>query len=469
MEEDAVGDDFIPEDQTDIIAQAKEIEEYIEKNSSKEENDKNFIFLNALMDLFKSELATSFSMRQAIINYRVNTELARQFDEELSKLFNLFADYDGNIDSLGKILKFCENVDPNSIKKKIDLIKNSMRQYTDETEELKLNIDKMKLEKVEVEENAEYAKKKLSQSKELDQKLENLTQELKILEKDKAEYQELLSIMSGKNSNERLKEQIVSIDETIEEITHKIDILDQRHSDRCEDLHAQINKAEFDIEELTETRRQIEAQLDEAHQQLNYLTNPIHISGDINSNIFASERNLSLLKEEFEELIQKKVRAEKIVKNSHRDLARIKNELLASRAILKKDEEMLTELHTTYENLQSSLSNNTSQRNKLVERERYLRELEETKRNTNKKYVQILNESDALKQKSRELTLEGHKLMLSIEKTQKSITTLKENYPIDNLSEFNDAIDTFRFIRDTLGLTKDINPDQIVDFVLSYL
>lgn len=465
----------IPAMQEEIIESAQVVEKFINDYPEFEKKDNSFNLLKILFDLFRSELSANLTLRQSILNYKTNLKTCKELDKQVTTLFNTVKDYNPTINTIEKVMDFFVNNTENiyGVSGKISHLKQELEELTDENEELKLICEELK---IKVDEEERIAKTSVVEHRSASRNATNKAKELQklydTLKKEESELNTKFELMVGDNSNERMAECVARLDENIEDINNKIRALGIRHAETSDKLQSHIDKLEFDIEELLETRRVIEEQLDEAHSQLDQLTNPLVPTGDAGHNCFAAREEVYDLRTSLE---NKKNEVTRLTFNNaklKRNVARLKNNLSTSKNMLQNDSLNKSKLNTQLIETKTFYDHMINTNNTLKARLSDLKELEGLKRNLMNEKKMLLAKLDEVRNHNKELTADNHSLRQSVRILKDELITLGKNQPYPTDEEkalFEDAIDGFRLIREHLGLPPSITPDQIVNHVLGML
>lgn len=462
-------------DQEEIIMKAKEVEEFLSNYSPKYHHGNSYKLLNVLFELFKSELSMNVALRQSLINFKSNQKLAETYERDLTELFTVAQRYDPGITTLDDIFmifgkNFSQNTteqtkrDFETMSKELSTLIDENKQLSDKTEKLKEILSKT------LEETEEQITQQKQAANEAIEKERILKTRLHEMEENYQDLQEKFASMTGKNSIERINESIGDIDTKIDSLKSKLHVLDTRNSKKIEDLHVQVDKLKFDIEELLETRNQIESQLDDTHREIDDLTNPNTLSTDYTKNQFAARKRKESIERQIIEKEEEITKLTKFNQNYMQKLAELRTEYDASLQDIQRDKIHLRELENTISSKNDNIKLLEEERSLLSKDLDSLRDLETTKRHCSKENKRLQSLLIECGNHLEHLRQENESLKSSIEICNKEMASIKvsmeDKLTDEELQKFREVNDAFRILREEIGLPIESTPDDIANAVI---
>lgn len=461
--------------QSEIIQEGKTIELFIQQNSDRYQNNTSFQLLQSLFNLFKSEIASNISFRQGVIALKTAHKIDNQISTELNNLFTQAQKIDPSLKSLESILNTLKSIfskDPsrqNSIQtqQKEELI-NQKSNFEEQISKIKREIQvrrkkfNQQIQEAEVQRNS-YASE------------ENLLKE-KFLEfqQQKNDLQAQYESFQENQPTDLLLSNLSIINSKIENLDLKMRDDEARHHHEAEVLREQISKNRHLVEDLVETRLQLEKQLDSVNKKIEFYTNPLNSSNDCEICPVAARKKLIDKQEQCSKIVnsfeEMKFRNQKMIE----EITALRNILEDIHEKNSKNVDNLQNLQEQFSQKQTIVQHFKNLKDKIDQNRDRIQELEETKRHISLHNNRLKMRMEASKENFRKIQIENRALAKNISEMSSKKMDLEKHLSKIHINEqeteeFNQIAEAFITLRKAFEISSSSTPEEITNAIISSL
>ena len=474
-------DDFSLENCADkqaaILHQGKRIEEFIKNWGKTHPKDTCFKLLCILFDLFKSEVSSNLSLREAIMTYRSNVKLSEEYERQLTRLFTAVKRYDPSIQSLTEILSFFKRkiiIDkPENIHEHVADAKERLKKLSDDVEQKRQIFEKtqkqVELEQKNGQKQLDDKKHELDELQIEENRLKTLLNDLK---KENAELEEKQNVLKVEESPHKLKETIEYIDNKMNSLQSKVIFLNKNHQQKIAQLRSKLNQYQVSVNDLKNDKASIENELDKIHQEIDAITNPLTQCKDESKSPHYARIRLNEIKNEYATAQKKHQDDLEEIGILEQTIDALETKLASLNKKMQRSKEELASLEGEYDSKEKILIEMDEKRKMMKEIASRKKEIDEVKRHADAENIRLKRELESAKDHARQCAIDNNLLKKTIQslddKRNELIQIQNDTKMTDaDTSEFNNVLDSFKTLRESLSISTDSTPAQITNSILS--
>lgn len=465
--------------QAKILHQAKRIETFIKQKGNSQPHDTCFKLLCILFDLFKSEVSSNLSLREALMTYKTNERLSEEYENQLTRLFSAVKKYDPTVSSLNQILSlFQRKISihvPEKLSEQVDQAKHDIEKLNQEFEDKQMiyNRTQKQLDQMKTDFETESSEKEnnLQKLKNEERKLkENLIQ----LQKENSELLERQNQMKKEEDPRKLKETIEYIDGKMNELQQKIQLITKQHKKKIGDLRAKINKYETRVVNLRRDRSTIEIELDKIHKEIDIITNPFTHVKDETKSLHLARINFERIKEEYLERQKQFQSEQEEIDVLKENVQALETTLTSMNNKLERSQKELSELQNDFDQKQIILQEVEEKRKTMKNISSKKREIDEIKRHADAENLRLNQELEAAKKKCQQYAIDNDLLEktlnnLDMKKRELALMNQKQNLTDNDLQRLDHVANSFEMIKSSLDIPQFTTVEQITDHILQQM